>query len=79
MLRPEVMSCTKSDREGDRTKWCRRVPGNDAIERDLSWSEQPRVVEAHLSQCTCKDQVEPASAVDEYSSKLGALDDWIEY
>ena len=53
--------------------------GDDAVECSLAWSEQTHVVEAHLCQSTCKDQVEPTSAVNEYSSKVGALDDWIEY
>ena len=76
---PEVLFCTKCDWESNRADWCRRVPGYDAIERSLAWGEQTHVVEAHLYQCAFKDQVEPTSAVDEYSSKLGALNDWIEY
>ena len=76
---PEVLFCTEYDWEGDRTNWCRGISGDDAVERSLAWSKQTLVVEAHLCQSACKDQVEPTSAVDEYSSKLGALDDWIEY
>ena len=55
------------------------ISGDDAVEWSLAWSKRTHVVEAHLCQSICKDQVEPTSAVNEYSSKLGALDDWIEY
>ena len=55
------------------------ISGDDAVEWSLAWSKQTHIVEAHLYQCACKDQVEPTSAVNEYLSKLGALDDWIEY
>ena len=55
------------------------ISGDDAVEWSLAWSKQTHIVEAHLYQCACKDQVEPTSTVDEYSSKLEALDDWIEY
>ena len=79
VFHPEVLFCTKCDRKGNRVNWCRRVSGNNAVERGLAWGEQTHVVEAHLSQCTCKDQVETASAVDEYSSELGSLDNWVEY
>ena len=79
VLRPEVLFCTKCDRKGDRANWCGRISGENAIEWSLAWSEKTHVVEAHLCQSTCKDQVEPTSAVDEYSSELGALDDWVEY
>ena len=79
VLRPEVLFYTKYDREGNRANRCRRVSGNDAIERGFAWSEQAHVVEAHLHQCTCKDKVEPTSTVDEYSSELGSLDDRVEY
>ena len=75
----EVLICTKCDWESNRADWSRRVPGDDAVEQSLAWGEQTHIVEAHLYQCACKDQVEPTSAVDEYSSKLGALNDWIEY
>ena len=75
----EVLFCTKCDWEGDRANWCRRVSRNDDVEWSLTWSKQTHIVEAHLYQYACKDQVEPTSAVDEYSSKLGALNDWIEY
>ena len=70
MLRPEVLLCTKGDREGHRANWCRRITENNAVERGFAWSKQGRVVEAHLRQCACEDQVVPASAVDEYSSEL---------
>ena len=76
---PEVLFCTKCNWESNRADWCRVIPGDDAVEWSLSWSKQTHVVEAHLCQCACKDQVEPTSAINEYSSKLGALDDWIEY
>ena len=79
LLRPEVLFCTKCDCEGDKTNWCRRVSRNDAIKGGFAWSVQSHVVEAHLRQCACKDQVEPASTVDKYSSEFGSLDDWIEY
>ena len=71
--------CFFGNWESDRANWCRGIPGDDAVERSLAWSKQTHVVEAHLCQRACKDQVEPTSAVDEYSSKLGALDDWNEY
>src|SRR6185503_8769946 len=79
VLCPEVMFCTKYDWEGDRANWCRRVSKNDAVEQSLAWSKQTHIVETHLFQCAYKDQIEPTSTVDEYSSKLGALNDWIEY
>jgi len=79
VLCPEVLFCTKYDWEGDRANWCGRVSGDDAVEGGFAWSKKTHVVEAHLRQCTCKDQVEPASAVDKYSSELGSLDNWIEY
>ena len=79
VLRPEVLFCTECDREGNLADRCRRISGNDAVEWGLAWSKQTHVVEAHFSQCTCKDQVEPASAVDEYSSELRSLNDRIEY
>ena len=79
MLRPEVLLCTKGDREGNRADWSRGVFRDDAVEWGLSRGEHAYVVEPHLLQCTRKNQVEPASAVDEYSSELGALDDWVEY
>ena len=79
VLCPEVLFCTKCDWEGDQANWCRRVSRNNAVEWSLAWSKQTHIVEAHLYQCACKDQVEPTSAVDEYSNKLGALNDWIEY
>ena len=69
----EVLFCTKCDWESNRADWCRRIPGDDAIERSLAWSKQTHVVEAHLYQSICKDLVEPTSAVNEYSSMLGAL------
>ena len=78
VLCPEVLFSTKYEWEGNRANWSRGISGDDAVERS-PWSKQTHVVEAHLYQCACKDQVEPTSAVDEYSSKLGALDDWIEY
>ena len=70
VLRPEVLFCTKCDWEGDRANWCRRISGNDVVEGGLAWSKQTHVVEAHLRQCACENQVEPASAVNEYSSKF---------
>ena len=76
---PEVLFCTKCNWESNRADWCRGIPRDDAVEWSLAWSKQTHVVEAHLCQSTWKDQVEPTSAVNEYSSKLGALDDWIEY
>ena len=76
---PEVLFCTKRDWESNRANWCREIPRDDTVERSLAWSKHTHIVEAHLYQCACKDQVEPTSAVDEYSSKLGALDDWNEY
>ena len=79
ILCPEVLLRTKCNWEGNRGNWCRRVSGNDAVKRGFARCEQAHVVEAHLDQHACKDQVEPTSAVDEYSSKLGALNDWIEY
>ena len=75
----EVLFCTKCDWESNRANWCRGIPGDDAVERSIAWSKQTHIVDAHLYQCACKDQVEPTCAVDEYSSKLGALNDWIEY
>ena len=48
----------------------RRISGNYAVEGGFAWGKQTHVVEAHFCQCACEDQVEPASAVDEYSSKL---------
>ena len=79
VLCPEVLFCTEYEREGDRTNRCRRISGNDAVERGFAWSEQTHVVEAHLSQRTCEDQVEPTSAINEYSSEFRPLDDWVEY
>ena len=79
VLRLEVLFCTKYDWEGDRANWCGTVFGDDAVEGGFAWSKQTHVVEAYFCQCACKDQVEPTSAVDEYLSKLGALNDWIEY
>ena len=76
---PEVLFCTECDRKSNRANWCRRVSGDNAIEWGLAWSEQTHVVEAQLCQCACEDQVEPTSAVYEYSGELGALDDWVEY
>ena len=76
---PEVLFCTKYNWESNRADWCRGIPGDDAVERSLAWSKQTHIGEAHLYQSACKDQVEPTSTVDEYSSKLGALNDWIEY
>ena len=66
VLCQEVMFCTECDWKGNRANWCRRISGNNAIERGLALSEQTHVVEAHLCQCASKDQVEPISAVDEY-------------
>ena len=79
VLCPKVLFCTKCDSEGYRANWCRRITENNAVERGFAWSKQARVVEAHLRQCACEDQVVPASAVDEYSSELGSLDNWIKY
>ena len=79
VLCPEVLFCTKCDWESNRANRCRGVLGDNAVEWGLAWSEQTHVVEAHFCQCACKDQVEPTSTVDEYSSKLGTLNDWIEY
>ena len=79
VLCPKVLFCTKCDWESNRANWCRGIPGDDAVEWCLAWSKQTHVVEAHLCQRACEDQVEPASAVDEYSSELGALDEWVEY
>ena len=79
VLRLEVLFCTKCDWEGNRANWCRRVSGNDAVERVFARCEQAHVIKAHLYQCACEDQVEPTSAVNKYSSELGSLDDWIEY
>ena len=76
---PEVLFYTKCNWQSNQADWRRGIPGDDAVEWSLAWIKQTHVVEAHLCQCACKDQVEPTSAVDEYSSKLGALDDWIEY
>ena len=79
VLCPEVMFCTECDWKSNRANWCRRISRDNAIERGLAWSKQTHVVEAHLCQYACEDQVEPTAAVDEYSSKLGTVDDWIEY
>ena len=79
VLCPEVLFCTKCDWDGNRANWSRGIFGDDAVERSLAWSKRTHIVEAHLYQCACKDQVEPTSAVDEYSSKFGALNDWIKY
>ena len=79
VLRPEVLFCTKCDWESDRANSSGGISGDDAVERSLAWRKQTHIVESHLYQCACKDQVEPTSAVDEYSSKLEALDDRIEY
>ena len=79
VLYPEVLFCIKCDWEGNRANWSRGISEDDAVEWSLAWSKQTHVVEAHLCQRACKDQVEPTYTVDEYSSKLGALDDWIEY
>ena len=79
LLCPEALFCTECDRKSNRANWCRGIPGDNAVEWSLVWSKQTHVVEAHFCQCACKDQVEPTSAVDEYSSKLEALDDRIEY
>ena len=79
VFRPEVLFCTECDWKGDRADRCRRISGNDAVEWGLAWGDQTHVVEAHLSQRTCKDQVEPTSAINEYSSEFGPLDDWVEY
>ena len=69
VLCPEVLFCTKCDRKGDRANWCRRISRDDVVEGGLAWGKQILVVEAHFHPCACKDEVEPASAVDEYSSK----------
>ena len=79
VLRPEVLFCTECDRKSNRANWCRRVSGDNTVKRNLAWSEQTHVVEAHLSQRTREDQVEPAFAINEYSSELGPLDNWVEY
>ena len=76
---PEVLFCTKCDWEGDRANWSKGISGDDAVEWSLALSKQAHIIEDHLYQCACKDQVEPTSVVDEYSSKLGALNDWLEY
>ena len=75
LLSLEVLLCTKCDWEGNRANWSRGISGDDTVEWSLAWSKQAHIIEAHLYQCACKDQVEPTSAVDEYSSKLGALND----
>ena len=75
----EVLFCTKCDWESNRANWSRGISGDDAVEWSLAWSKQTHIVEAHLYQCACRDQVEPTSAIDEYSSKLGTLNNWIEY
>ena len=79
VLRPEVLFCTECDREGNLADRCRRISGNDAVEWGLAWGDKTHVVEAHLSQRTCKDQVEPASTINEYSIEFGPLDDCVEY
>ena len=48
ILRPEVLFYTKCDWEGNRTDWCRKVSGDDAVEGGFAWSEQAHVVKAHL-------------------------------
>ena len=55
VLCPEVLFYTKCDWKGDRANWCRRIFGDDAVERSLAWSKQTHIVEAHLYQCACKD------------------------
>ena len=39
VLRPEVLFCIECDWKGDRAYWCRRISGDNAIERGLAWSE----------------------------------------
>ena len=79
ILCPEVLLRTKCDWEGNRAKWCRGVSWKNVVEGSFAWCEQAHVVEAPLHQCACKVHVEPTSTIDEYSSKLGALNNWIEY
>ena len=75
ILCPEVLLRTKCDWEGNRANWCRGVSRNDAIEGGFTRHGQAHVVKAHLHQCSCKDQVEPTSTINNNSSKLGSLDD----
>ena len=51
---PEVLFCTKCDWESNRANWCREVPGDNAIEWGLDWSEQTHVVEAHFANVLAK-------------------------
>ena len=79
ILCPEVLNHSKCEWECNRANWCRGVSWNDAVEASFAWCKQTHIAKAHLHQCACKDQVEPASTINKYSSGLGSLDDRVEY
>ena len=48
VLCPEILLCTKGDREGNQANWCRGVFWDNAVKGSFAWSKQVHEVEAHL-------------------------------
>jgi hypothetical protein len=66
-----VLPCAKGDWEDNRTKWVCRITWDDAVKRGLDGNQHILEIQTHLPQSANKDEVEPASAIDE---ELGKLD-----